>query len=103
VGMALRVRLRRRTIANTVYQRDEVIERYCYNFSVNPRYLDTLTENGALVSSGIDLNGEVRIVEMPDHAFFVGGSIRASITTHGVNSAPLRKRVFAGSFSTSNR
>jgi hypothetical protein len=31
-----------------------------------------MTENGALVSSGIDLNGEVRIVEMPDHAFFVG-------------------------------
>jgi hypothetical protein len=31
------------------------------------------------------------------------GSIRASITIHGVNSAPLRKRVFAGSSSTSNR
>lgn len=72
VGMELRVRLRPHTIAGTVYGRGEVIERYYCNFGVNPEYLDTLTENRDLVISGTDPNGEVRIIEILNHPFFVG-------------------------------
>jgi CTP synthase (UTP-ammonia lyase) len=72
VGMELRVRLQPQTIARTLYGNDEIVERYYCTFGVNPEYSEALTENGSLVISGRDLNGEIRIIEIPDHPFFVG-------------------------------
>jgi CTP synthase (UTP-ammonia lyase) len=72
LGMELRVRLRPHTTARTLYGRDEVIERYYCTFGVNPEYSDTLAGNRDLVVSGRDLNGEIRIIEIPDHPFFLG-------------------------------
>jgi CTP synthase (UTP-ammonia lyase) len=71
-GMELRVRLRPHTTARTLYGRDEVVERYYCTFGVNPEYSDTLAENRDLVISGRDLKGEIRIIEIRDHPFFIG-------------------------------
>jgi CTP synthase (UTP-ammonia lyase) len=72
LGMELRVRLRPHTIARTLYRRDEVIERYYCTFGVNPGYSDALTGNRDLVISGRDFSGEIRIIEILNHPFFVG-------------------------------
>jgi CTP synthase (UTP-ammonia lyase) len=72
VGMELRVRLQPHTAARTLYASDEITERYYCTFGVNPEYSETLAENRSLVVSGRDLNGEIRIIEIPDHPFFVG-------------------------------
>jgi CTP synthase (UTP-ammonia lyase) len=72
VGLELRVRLQPHTTARTLYGSDEIVERYYCTFGVNPEYSEALTENGALVISGRDLNGEIRIIEIPNHPFFVG-------------------------------
>jgi CTP synthase (UTP-ammonia lyase) len=72
VGMELLVRLLPHTTARTLYGRDEIVERYYCTFGVNPDYSETLTENVDLVVSGRDLNGEIRIIEIPEHPFFVG-------------------------------
>jgi CTP synthase (UTP-ammonia lyase) len=72
VGIELPVRLQPLTTARTLYGSDEIVERYYCTFGVNPKYSDALTENDGLVISGRDLNGEIRIIEIPEHPFFVG-------------------------------
>jgi CTP synthase (UTP-ammonia lyase) len=71
-GMELRIRLQPHTTVHTLYGRDEVVERYYCTFGVNPEYADTLAGNRDLVVSGRDSKGEIRIIEMLDHPFFVG-------------------------------
>jgi CTP synthase (UTP-ammonia lyase) len=71
-GEELRVKLQPHTTAHTLYGRDEVVESYYCTFGVNPEYSDTLAGNRDLVISGRDLNGEIRIIEILDHPFFVG-------------------------------
>ncbi len=43
---------------------------YC-NFGVNPEYVPLLKQ-GPLNVFGSDAEGEVRVVEYPDHPFFIG-------------------------------
>jgi CTP synthase (UTP-ammonia lyase) len=46
-------------------------EAYYCNFGVNPEKV-SLLKSGALEISGSDEEGEVRVVELPDHPFFFG-------------------------------
>jgi CTP synthase (UTP-ammonia lyase) len=72
VGMELRVRLQPQTIVHRLYGDDEIVERYYCTFGVNPEYAKTLVANRDLIVSGRDLNGEIRIIEIHPHPFFVG-------------------------------
>ena len=47
-----------------------VIEDYYCRYGVNPEYRSRL-EAGGLAVSGVGSDGEVRIVELPDHPFFL--------------------------------
>ena len=71
-GMELPVRLQPRTTARNLYGKDDVVERYYCTFGVSPEFSDTLTGSRDLVISGRDLNGEIRIIEIRQHPFFVG-------------------------------
>jgi len=46
-------------------------EAYYCNFGLNPEYRQPL-EAAGLVVSGTDQDGEVRIVELPAHPFYIG-------------------------------
>lgn len=46
-------------------------ERYYCNFGVNPDCIDELKQ-GPLNISGSDAEGEIRVIEHPDHPFFIG-------------------------------
>jgi CTP synthase (UTP-ammonia lyase) len=59
-----------RTRAAAIYGSAEVIEDYYCNYGVNPEYRLRL-EAGGLRVSGVGGEGEIRIVELPDHPFFV--------------------------------
>jgi CTP synthase (UTP-ammonia lyase) len=72
VGKELRISLQPNTTARALYGNDDIVERYYCTFGVNPEYTDTLAGSRNLVISGRDLNGEIRIIEIPDHPFFVG-------------------------------
>jgi CTP synthase (UTP-ammonia lyase) len=71
-GRELRVTLQLQTTARTLDAKDEVVERYYCHFGVNPEYADTLIQSSELIVSGRDLNGEIRIIEVRGHPFFVG-------------------------------
>jgi CTP synthase (UTP-ammonia lyase) len=70
VGQQQRVILRPETRAARLYGAAEVMEDYYCNYGVNPEY-HGLLEDGGLRVSGVGEAGEVRIVELPGHPFFL--------------------------------
>jgi CTP synthase (UTP-ammonia lyase) len=51
-------------------KRIALIAQYC-NFGVNPDKA-SLLHGSALAISGCDAEGEIRVIELPDHPFFLG-------------------------------
>ena len=58
------------TRAAALYGAGEAIEDYYCNYGVNPDYVRHMDAGGLRVS-GLGGDGEVRIVEIPDHPFFL--------------------------------
>jgi len=54
-----------------LYGSRTAVERYYCNFGVNPAFLDSL-QSGGMQITGKDAKGEIRVVEWPDHPFFLG-------------------------------
>lgn len=71
VGQTMEVRLQPGSRAAGAYGVERAMERYYCNFGLNPRYQEALKHAG-LVVSGVDADGEVRIMELPSHPFFIG-------------------------------
>ncbi len=57
--------------ASKIYASPAAIEQYYCNFGVNPNYIEAL-KSGPLDIVGSDSEGEVRVIELPKHAFFLG-------------------------------
>jgi CTP synthase (UTP-ammonia lyase) len=70
-GERMEVDVRPGTKAFDAYGRTRTTERYYCNFGLNPAYVEQLEQAG-LVVSGVDHNGEVRILEHPTLRFFMG-------------------------------
>jgi CTP synthase (UTP-ammonia lyase) len=58
------------TLAHRVYEKAEIREEFRCNYGLNPAYRGQITA-GTLTVTGVDPDGEVRIVELPGHRFFV--------------------------------
>jgi CTP synthase (UTP-ammonia lyase) len=71
VGQTMDVTLIEATLAQRAYGTTSATERYYCQFGLNPEYRGTLSDHGLAVS-GTDQDGEVRVVELPGHPFFVG-------------------------------
>src|SRR5690606_33606335 len=69
-GQTMDVDIRPGTTAAAAYGASSATERYYCNFGLNADHVDDL-EAGGLRVSGTDADGEVRIVELPDHPFFL--------------------------------
>ena len=69
-GTTMTVRLNPGSRAADAYSALEAVESYYCNFGLNAEYRAAL-EAGGLVVSGTDHDGEVRVIELPDHPFFV--------------------------------
>lgn len=70
-GREMNLRLAKGSNVAGYYGATEVTEQYYCNFAVNPDYLDQI-KGGPLQVVGSDKEGEVRVVELPGHPFFVG-------------------------------
>jgi len=71
VGKVETVKIIPGTLAHGAYREEQVNEQFACNYGVNPGYRQRLQEGGLRIS-GIDVQGEVRIVELPGNRFFVG-------------------------------
>jgi CTP synthase (UTP-ammonia lyase) len=70
-GRTMRLTFRRDSRVAAWYGSLTAEEQYYCNFGVNPERASVLA-SGALEIVGHDSEGEVRVVELPDHEFFVG-------------------------------
>ena len=70
-GRSLPIRLKPDSLVAHIYGGVSVIEQYYCNFGVNPDHVTALA-SGPLRIVGSDAEGEVRVVELAAHPFFVG-------------------------------
>ena len=63
-------------------------ERYNCAYGLNPAYLDALT-SGGLRFSGFDDSGQVRIMELPGHPFFIGTLFQPELDGDGTHPHPV--------------
>jgi len=54
-----------------IYQASSTIEHFRCNYGLNPDYQSLIEESGLKIV-GRDINGEPRIIEIPEHKFFIG-------------------------------
>ncbi|WP_415878208.1 glutamine amidotransferase-related protein [Methylomonas sp. TEB] len=54
-----------------IYGASTAGEQYYCNFGINPNYIEVLKQ-GSLLITGADVEGEIRVIEWPDHPFFIG-------------------------------
>jgi len=69
-GRSRPVRVTAGTITAAAYGRNEAIEQFRCSFGLNPSYRDEILKEPLRVA-GVDANGEVRIVELAGHPFFI--------------------------------
>jgi CTP synthase (UTP-ammonia lyase) len=63
-------------------------ERYHCSFGLSPEYLEALTAGG-LRFTGFDDSGNVRIMELPGHPFFIGTLFQPELQGDGTQPHPL--------------
>ncbi len=76
------------SLAHRAYGRTEVRERFSCNYGLNPRYRDRL-DSGQLKATGFDLDGEVRIVELSDHPFYLATLFIPQVSSKPESPHPL--------------
>jgi CTP synthase (UTP-ammonia lyase) len=91
VGQEQPVKIVRGTLAARLYGAARTVEPYYCNYGLNPEYRDRLSRAGVAVS-GVGADGEVRIVELTSHPFFL-----ATLFVPQARSSPQRPHpVIAG-------
>ena len=71
-----------------IYDAVSATEQYYCNFGVNPKIVPLL-ESGELKITGSDDEGEIRVVELPNHPFFIGTLFVPQTRSTSENPHPL--------------
>lgn len=70
-GRELMIRFKAGSLVASIYGADTATEKYYCNFGVNPQKIDLLSSKDLRIT-GSDAEGDVRVIELPNHPFFVG-------------------------------
>ena len=76
------------TRAAQLYGAPEATENYYCSYGVNPEYRRLLEGRGLRVS-GVDDAGEIRVVELPDHPFFMATLFQPQTRSTAAKPHPL--------------
>ena len=88
VGKTQKIKILSGSLAYQAYGRDEVSEQFACNYGLNPQFQDKV-EKGRLKITGVDLYGEVRVVEVLDHPFYVATLFLPQISSAPASPHPL--------------
>ena len=88
VGKTMSVHLAPGSRAAQFYRRGEATERYYCNFGLNPEHQERLDEAGLRVS-GVDQDGEARVLELPELRFYVATLFVPQLTSSPDHPHPL--------------
>ena len=88
IGKTQTIKITPGSHAHQAYGQQEVTERFYCNYGLNPEFRDKIGK-GQLKITGVDLNGEVRIVELFDHPFYVATLFLPQIASRPESPHPL--------------
>jgi len=84
-------RIKKGSLAEALYGRDEIMERHRHRWEVNNDYRGVLKENG-LVFSGLSPDGDlVEIIELNEHPFFIAAQFHPEFKSRPQKAHPLFK------------
>jgi CTP synthase (UTP-ammonia lyase) len=69
-GKTQEIKIARNSIVHRAYGDQKITEQFFCNYGLNPVFRDKV-KKGKLSITGVDSEGEVRIVELPEHPFYV--------------------------------
>ena len=87
-GQFLTIEIKEDSKVFRIYQKRSIKEHYYCNFGLNPEYQEILDKGGLRVV-GMDQNNEARILELPDHPFFVATLFVPQLNCSYVDPHPL--------------
>ena len=76
------------SLAHQAYRQPEVTEKFSCNYGLNPQFQEQFSQ-GKLRSTGFDLGGETRIVELSGHPFYVATLFLPQIISEPNHPHPL--------------
>jgi CTP synthase len=77
------------SLANKLYGKTKVRERFRHRYEFNPKYREIIEKNG-MVFSGHDSSGEImQILEIPNHPFFLAVQFHPEFTSRVLKPNPL--------------
>jgi len=88
VGQTQTIKIVPGSVVHRAYGREEVTEQFACNYGLNPQFRDKF-EKGQFKITGVDLGGEVRVVEVSDHPFYVATLFLPQISSEPENPHPL--------------
>jgi CTP synthase (UTP-ammonia lyase) len=84
----LKIKVNRGSLAFRIYHKTEVSELFTCNYELNPDYRGKLEATGMKVS-GTSADGGARIIELPDHPFFIGTGFVPQLASEPGHPHPL--------------
>lgn len=88
VGKTQTIKITLGSHARQAYGQQEVTEQFSCNYGLNPEFRDKIGK-GHLKITGVDLDGEVRMVELSDHPFYVATLFVPQISSKPGSPHPL--------------
>ena len=88
VGKTQEIEIAPDSIAHRAYGKQEVMEQFFCNYGLNPVFRNEVNK-GKLSITGVDPEGEVRIVELSDHPFYVATLFLPQIASKPESPHPL--------------
>jgi CTP synthase (UTP-ammonia lyase) len=82
------VRLLPNTRISAIYGSSETVERYFCNFGLNPDFRPLL-EQSEMQITGVDEDGEARVIELAHHPFFIGTLFQPELSAFAEVAHPL--------------
>jgi CTP synthase len=80
------------TLARTVYEKPQIIERHRHRYEVNNKFVESLVEHGMIISGRSADNTLVEMVELADHPWFLACQFHPEFTSTPRGSHPLFKQ-----------
>jgi CTP synthase (UTP-ammonia lyase) len=88
VGSTQTIMLRPGSMAQQLYGQTAATEEFACNFGLNPHYRD-LFRTSELTIAGTDADGEIRMVELPGHPFYLATLFMPQIRSSKESPHPL--------------
>lgn len=82
-------KLKKGTLAHSIYNQDMISERHRHRFELNNEYLKDLEKTGLTASGTNPKTGLVEVVELKDHPFFIGVQYHPEYKSTVANPHPI--------------